>query len=212
MSAPVITGIVFAGLTALGAVSALIVPLVANRRDDRRRALDLKDQISSDMTTQVVDLIRFVQFTSVGGDEHREGADALNFRIAEWEQRISAVWTKLSVHFSEGLAADWRTYTDALRSLYELTWVGTKLDGVNDQNEFSAERMRLIDRFQYGLQRLGVDVSSVSWGDLADVANTNAYMKRWVEIRAMAEAPLPILLSNMMKARTEAPKGSSWRP
>src|SRR5688572_17978837 len=80
-------------------VTGLLIPELTKRRDNRRRAAEIKTQLVSDMSETVMEFMMAVQFAVLGAvsQDQKEYDDAYK----SWEKKRSVIGTKLEVYFPQ---------------------------------------------------------------------------------------------------------------
>jgi hypothetical protein len=141
------------------AVTSLLVPWLASRRDDRRnelarrrddhrKALEVKTGLVSEISQTVMDFIMAIQF-DVGGEVSQEQkADDEAYKT--WEVRSAVLGTKLEAYFPRKISDDWEALEDELREVYRVT-------RIHDSIEREREAIALLAKFPPPPQPTGDD-------------------------------------------------------
>jgi len=122
-------------------VTGLLVPELTKRRDNRRKALEIKTSLVSDMSETVMEFVMAVQFAVLGavGQDQTEYDNA--YKI--WEKKRSVIGTKLEAYFPlTDLGPAWSAFAHRVTIFYALT-------GIDDPAVRRAQRGDLLN--SYGL-------------------------------------------------------------
>jgi hypothetical protein len=125
------------------AVTGLLIPELTRRRDDYRKALEVKTGLVSEISQTVMDFMIAMQFAVVGAvsQEQKEYDEAYK----TWEVRSAVLGTNLEAFFAHSqVPDDWETLEGHLRRLYGLTGIGDWVEREEQADAFLAE---------YGLRR-----------------------------------------------------------
>ena len=103
-------------------VSGLLIPALTQRRDSRRKALEIKTQLVSDMSEVVMEFMMAIQFATLGavGQDQKEYDDAYK----SWERHRSVIGTKLEAYFPQtDIGSAWSSFAHRVTDFYALTGI-----------------------------------------------------------------------------------------
>jgi hypothetical protein len=136
-------------LVAGATVTGLLLPTLTRRRDDHRKALEVKTELVADMSEAAMEFMVAIQFAVQGSAKQTRD---LHKALRSWEIRRSVIKTKLDVYFPDTtLGHEWavlglnmiefyglieiddverlRAATEDLLLKYALVWPGVAQDG-----------------------------------------------------------------------------------
>jgi hypothetical protein len=100
-------------LIAGAAVSGLLVPALTRRRDDHRKALEVKTALVGEMSQVVMEFMMAIQFAVRYAAEDQEAFDDA---FSTWEVRSAVIATELEAYYpTTSIGADWSAFASALR-------------------------------------------------------------------------------------------------
>jgi hypothetical protein len=103
-------------------VTGLLIPELTKRRDNRRKALEIKTQLVSDMSEAVMAFVMAIQFSVLGavGQDQKEYDDAYK----QWEKERSVIGTKLEAYFPKtDIGSAWSEFAHRVTNFYALTGI-----------------------------------------------------------------------------------------
>jgi hypothetical protein len=107
-------------LLAGAVVTGVLIPALSRRRDDYRKALEIKTDLVTDMSEAVTEFIMAIQFAVLGGQDQKAYDEA--FR--SWEVRSAVIGTKLEAYFpGTSVAGAWTGFSDRVTRFYATTGI-----------------------------------------------------------------------------------------
>jgi hypothetical protein len=119
-----VTGLVFpVAVLLLGAlVSGLLIPGLTRRRDDHRKALEIKTGLVEEISESVMRFMMAIQFAELGSSAQTQ--DKFDEAYREWETESAVIGAKFGAYLHEGnLSADWAAFCKRLTRFYALSGV-----------------------------------------------------------------------------------------
>ena len=128
-------------LLAGAVISGWLIPRLTRKRDDYRKALEVKTDLVSDMSEVLTEFIISIQFAVLGGPGQDQKAYDEAFR--NWEVRSAVIGTKLEAYFpGTAIGEQWTDFSDRVTRFYATT-------GIDDADRRRAEVDKLLGH--YGL-------------------------------------------------------------
>lgn len=122
-----------------------LIPRWTRRRDEHRRALEVKTQLVSEMSDIVIGFVTAVRFAVE--DAATQEADYKQTYKA-WENRRAVLGTKLEAYFPEtNIQDDWRDFVDAVSEFYEITRVRDPARLGNRATRLQTRLIQLCSRY-----------------------------------------------------------------
>lgn len=178
-----VKGLVFpVAVLLLGAlVSGLLIPELTRRRDDHRKALEIKTELVEEISESVMRFVMAVQFVVLGSASQTQEKYDEAYRA--WETESAVIATKLAAYFRQSnIAGDWSAFAERVTRFYALT-------GVDLSQRRHAARPLMET---YGLRWQGSDDPPTeqawrqAWGTLKDAI----FSEKTELIRRVLESPL----------------------
>jgi len=134
-------------------VSGVFIPRFTTRRDERRKALEIKTELVSDMSEVVMSFVMAVRFAVLGAVSQTEKEYEDSYKA--WERDRAVLGTKLEAYFpgtdERDIGSNWDEFAEGVKVVHEvariqdldvrrqkaieLLWTH-ELDPGNDQTEF----------------------------------------------------------------------------
>jgi hypothetical protein len=158
-------------LLAGAAVSGVLIPALTRRRDDHRKAVEIKTDLVSEMSEAVTEFMTTIQFAVLRAPGQDQKAYDEAFRT--WEVRSAVIGTKLEAYFpATPIGSDWGSFAERVTQFYATT-------GFQDRDDRRRRVEELLAHYGVGgcdevasalsksptveEQRAGVDSRMQSW-------------------------------------------------
>jgi hypothetical protein len=126
-------------LLAGAAVTGLLIPGIARRREDHRKALEIKTELVGGISEVVTKFMMAIQFATLRAvSQDQEDYDEA---YKAWTIDSSVIGTKLNVYFPDNpIGSRWFAFTECVESFYALT-------GAHDPERLEAQTRALLARY-----------------------------------------------------------------
>jgi hypothetical protein len=126
-------------LLAGAAVSGLLIPAIARRREDHRKALEIKTELVGGISEVVTKFMMAIQFATLRAvSQEQEDYDEA---YKAWMIDSTVIGTKLNVYFPDDpIGSRWFAFTERVESFYALT-------GVHDPERLEGQTRALLARY-----------------------------------------------------------------
>jgi hypothetical protein len=128
-------------LLAGAGISGYLIPALTRKRDDYRKALEVKTDLVSDISEVLTEFLISIQIAVLGAPG--QGQKAYNEAFRNWEVGSAVIGTKLEAYFpGTTIGEQWTDFSDRVTWFYAIT-------GIDDADRRRAEVDKLLGH--YGL-------------------------------------------------------------
>jgi hypothetical protein len=150
-------------------VSGLLLPWLARRWQNHQKELELKTQLTTEITETVTAFAMVLQFVELGASSQTQADFDDAYR--EWETNSAVIASKLSVYFGgTSLPDEWRRFSSFANDFYALAGTGeAKQTNTTSLLKLIDASRALPDADREELKRMsarGVEKPQVEWAAL----------------------------------------------
>jgi hypothetical protein len=173
-------------LLAGAVVTGLLIPELTRRRDNQRKALEIKTELVGDISEAVMRFMVTIQFAVLGAvsQTQKEYDDAYK----AWETKRAVLGTMLEAYFPKtGIADEWDNFEDNVSRFYALSGVSE----VGEQRRLATEFLK-----EYGLtwpQHHGNDTSRTQ----------SEWIDAWQQLRHAVFRQKRLILERVLHSRID---------